>query len=75
MQRLLNAPQQVTQTATMQAATDGQNMLAYLESHYGYEIDAHREGGWDKGGQDNYADIRYLGGSPLRQGARTSACG
>lgn len=50
------------ETAALQAATDGQNVLDYLATRYGYEIDAHQEGGWDKEGQDNYADIRYLGG-------------
>jgi len=56
----------------MQAATDGQNVLDYLVSHYGYEIDPHQEGGWEEGADgdeqrplhpaDNYADVRFLGG-------------
>jgi len=50
------------ETAAMQADTQGQNVLDFLAESYGYEIDAHQEGGWDKEGQDNYADIRYLGG-------------
>jgi len=50
------------ETPAMQVATDGQNVLDYLATRYGYEIDAHQEGGWDIEGQDNYADIRYLGG-------------
>ena len=45
----------------MKAATDGQNVVDYLATHYHFEIDAHQEGGWEEG-QDNYADIRYLGG-------------
>ena len=48
--------------ATM-ANTDGMNVLDFLVSHYGFEIDAHQEGGWDwEEGSDNYADVRYLGG-------------
>lgn len=50
------------ETPAMQTATDGQNVLDYLATHYGYEIDAHQEGGWDIEGRDNYADIRYLAG-------------
>lgn len=50
------------ETPAMQAETNGQNVLNYLASEYGYEIDPHQEGGWDIGGQDNYADIRYLAG-------------
>ena len=50
------------ETPAMQAETNGQNVLDYLATHYGYEIDAHQEGGWDIEGQDNYADIRYLAG-------------
>ncbi len=50
------------ETAGMQSSTQGQNVLDFLAERYGYEIDAHQEGGWDKDGQDNYADIRYLGG-------------
>jgi len=50
------------ETPAMQTTTDGQNVLDYLATHYGYEIDAHQEGGWDIEGRDNYADIRYLAG-------------
>lgn len=50
------------ETPAMQASTHELNVLDYLATHYGYEIDAHQEGGWDIGGQDNYADIRYLAG-------------
>ncbi len=50
------------ETAAMQSTTQGKNVLDFLAEHYGYEIDAHQEGGWDKDGRDNYADIRYLGG-------------
>jgi hypothetical protein len=50
------------ETPAVQAETDGQNVLDYLASEYGYEIDPHQEGGWDIEGQDNYADIRYLAG-------------
>lgn len=48
------------ETLTIQAETNGQNILDYLASEYGYEIDPHQEGGWDIEGQDNYADIRHL---------------
>jgi hypothetical protein len=48
------------ETEALRATTDGQNVLAYLATHYGYEIDAHQEGGWEEGA-DNYADVRYLG--------------
>ncbi len=50
------------ETPALQASTGGQNVLEYLATHYGYEIDPHQEGGWDRGGPDNYADIRYLAG-------------
>jgi len=50
------------ETPAMQAETNGQNVLDYLASHYGYEIDAHRSGGWDLEAQHNYADVRYLAG-------------
>lgn len=46
----------------LQNETQGQNVLDYLASRYGYEIDAHQEGGWDIEGRDNYADIRFLAG-------------
>ncbi len=49
------------ETEAMRAVTDGKNVIEYLASHYGYEIDAHQEGGTEEG-QDNYADVRYLGG-------------
>ncbi len=54
------------ETEAMQAGTNGQNVIDYLATQYGYEIDAHQEGGWEeetRNGQtvDNYADIRYLG--------------
>jgi pimeloyl-ACP methyl ester carboxylesterase len=48
------------ETEALRASTDGQNVLAYLAAHYGYEIDAHQEGGWEEGA-DNYADVRFLG--------------
>lgn len=48
------------ETEALQATTDGQNVLNYLVSHYGFEIDPHQEGGWEEG-SDNYADIRFLG--------------
>ncbi len=50
------------ETTEMQASTQGMNVLEYLASRYGYEIDPHQEGGWDVGRPDNYADIRYLAG-------------
>jgi len=50
------------ETPQMQATTNGQNVINYLVENYGYEIDAHQQGGWDHGGKDNYADIRWLAG-------------
>lgn len=48
------------ETEAMKANTNGQNVIAYLASHHGFEIDPHQEGGWEEG-EDNYADIRFLG--------------
>ena len=48
------------ETEALRATTDGQNVLAYLATRHGYEIDAHQEGGWEEGA-DNYADVRFLG--------------
>jgi hypothetical protein len=45
----------------MRASTGGKNIIEYLVTQYGFEIDPHQEGGWEEG-KDNYADIRYLGG-------------
>ena len=39
----------------MQQNTDGRNVVDYLAVQYGFEIDAHQEGGWEEG-NDNYAD-------------------
>ncbi|NCC51039.1 MAG: hypothetical protein EOM20_07470 [Spartobacteria bacterium] len=49
------------ETPAMRAETGGTNVIDYLVSHYGFEIDAHQEGGVEEG-LDNYADVRYLGG-------------
>jgi len=49
------------ETEALQATTDGQNVLEHLATRYGYEIDPHQEGGWEEG-EDNYADVRFLGG-------------
>jgi len=46
----------------LQAVTDDLNVIDYLVENYGYEIDAHQEGGWNRDGKDNYADIRWLAG-------------
>lgn len=48
------------ETEAMKANTNGQNVIAYLASHHGFEIDPHQEGGWEEG-EDNYAYIRFLG--------------
>jgi len=48
------------ETDAIQASTDGRNVIDYLVHHYGFEIDAHQEGGTDEG-SDNYADVHYLG--------------
>jgi len=50
------------ETEQVRATTDGLNVLDYLVTHYGFEIDPHQEGGVEEG-QDNYADIRYLAGT------------
>lgn len=49
------------ETEAMRAETGGLNTIDYLATHYGFEIDAHQEGGTEIG-LDNYADVRYLGG-------------
>lgn len=49
------------ETDQLKATTDGLNAIDYLVRRYGFEIDAHREGGWEEEGY-NYADVRYLGG-------------
>jgi len=49
-------------TDEMRATTDGRNVIDYLATHYGFEIDPHQEGGREDG-RDNYADIRFLGGT------------
>ena len=48
------------ETDAMRVETDGRNVIDYLATHHGFEIDAHQEGGWEEG-QDNYADVRFLG--------------
>ncbi len=57
------------ETTQLMASTNGKNIIDYLVETYGFEIDAHQEGGWDwldpkdtKPATDNYADVRYLGG-------------
>ncbi len=51
------------ETPTLMASTDGKNVVHYLATNYGFEIDAHQEGGWDwADSPDNYADVRYIGG-------------
>ena len=42
------------------ATTGGENVIHYLATRLGFEIDAHQEGGWEEGA-DNYADVRFLG--------------
>ena len=49
------------ETTDMQETTDGLNVVDYLATHHGFEIDAHQEGGWEEG-RDNYADVRHLAG-------------
>ncbi len=48
--------------ASGQQETHGQNVIDYLVTRHGFEIDPHQEGGVEEG-QDNYADIRYLAGT------------
>lgn len=50
------------ETDALRASTNGLNVIDYLATHYGFEIDAHQEGGTEEG-DDNYADVRYLGGT------------
>jgi len=45
----------------MMATTNGQNVIDYLATNYGFEIDSHQEGAWDWEGEDNFADVRYIG--------------
>lgn len=49
------------ETEGMREETGGTNLIHYLATQYGFEIDAHQEGGVEEG-PDNYADVRYLGG-------------
>ena len=49
------------ETEEMLAETAGRNVIDYLVTNYGFEIDAHQEGAWDWVGEDNYADVRYIG--------------
>lgn len=53
---------QKCETESQREETDGINIISYLASHYGFEIDAHQEGGTDEG-DDNYADVRFLAGT------------
>ncbi len=48
------------ETPEMQVATGGTNVVDHFVQHYGWEIDPHQEGGWEKG-LDNYADVHHLG--------------
>ena len=52
------------ETEALMATTGGLNILDYLATERGIEIDAHQEGAWEapmSDTPDNYADIRYLG--------------
>ena len=44
------------------AGTDADNVVDYLAQYYGFEIDAHRGGGYEDPAEPNYADIRQLAG-------------
>ncbi|HDQ46220.1 MAG TPA: hypothetical protein ENN17_12115 [bacterium] len=48
------------ETDSLRALTKGKNVIDYLVHEYGFEIDAHQEGGREEG-QDNYADVHYVG--------------
>jgi hypothetical protein len=50
------------ETEAMRLETGGLNVIDYLAQQYGFEVDAHQEGGTEEG-KDNYADVRYLGGT------------
>ncbi len=50
------------ETPAMQAQTGGTNIIHFLATQRGVEIDAHQEGGVEEGSPDNYADVRWLGG-------------
>jgi len=47
------------ETDDMRAETGGRNVIDYLATQHGFEIDPHQEGGIEQGA-DNYADIRQL---------------
>ena len=49
------------ETEEMMAETGGTNVIDYLAENYDFEIDPHQGGGWEEG-QENYADVRFLGG-------------
>lgn len=49
------------ETPTMQEETNNTNVIDYLAKFYDIEIDPHKGGGWEDPGEDNYADVRYLG--------------
>ncbi len=49
------------ETPDMMVKTANTNVIDYLAKHYDFEIDPHKGGGFEEG-QDNYADVRYVGG-------------
>ncbi|MBD3191697.1 MAG: hypothetical protein GF308_13700 [Candidatus Heimdallarchaeota archaeon] len=50
------------ETPAMQEETNGTNTIDYLAKYCNFEIDPHQGGGWEEPGENNYADVRYLGG-------------
>ena len=55
------------ETAAMRVETGGMNVLRYLETEYGWEFDAHQEGGYEgvEESPDDYADIRWVLGQAV----------
>ncbi|MBS3767118.1 MAG: hypothetical protein KGY75_03215 [Candidatus Cloacimonetes bacterium] len=50
------------ETSDMMEETENTNLVDYLAKYCNVEIDAHKGGGWEGEGDDNYADVRYIGG-------------
>jgi hypothetical protein len=49
------------ETTKMQEITNNTNIIDYLARWYNFEIDPHKDGGWEEETQ-LYADVRYIGG-------------
>ena len=49
------------ETPGMMAETGSTNVIDYIAKSYDFRIDPHKGGGFEEG-DDNYADVRYIGG-------------